>query len=198
MGYDISGSGTATILAKDIHGAAKALCVFNQTQDNGVDPKALSALKRRPTAKDLCSVLNWASEVFNFDVTSGGDIQISPVDDCFRRLEEHAGLFDALAPFIKAGSVFDFTGEDGARWIWRFDGAERCEEDGEVLFGEAARAYEPLTKILDILYPDGKMPPCDVDPEWSLDEMRRIVSQAGFGPHAGKAPLDIIAEVSDE
>lgn len=48
-------------------------------------------------------------------------------------------LFDAIAPFVVAGSFIEMSGEDGTLWRWYFDG-EQCEEQlGHVVFGEPAR-----------------------------------------------------------
>ena len=48
-------------------------------------------------------------------------------------------LFDAIAPFVEAGSFIEMSGEDGTLWRWSFDG-KRCEEQlGHVVFGTSAR-----------------------------------------------------------
>ncbi len=48
-------------------------------------------------------------------------------------------LFDAIAPFVGAGSFIEMSGEDGTLWRWYFDG-KQCEEQlGHVVFGESAR-----------------------------------------------------------
>jgi hypothetical protein len=36
-------------------------------------------------------------------------------------------LFNAIAPYVEAGSYIEMVGEDGAKWRWIFDG-ETCEE----------------------------------------------------------------------
>ncbi len=48
-------------------------------------------------------------------------------------------LFDAIAPFVEAGSFIEMSGEDGTLWRWHFDG-KQCEEQlGHVVLGESAR-----------------------------------------------------------
>ena len=45
-------------------------------------------------------------------------------------------LFDAIAPFVKAGSFIEMRGEDGYQWKWVFDG-ETCKEiSGRVVYDE--------------------------------------------------------------
>lgn len=33
-------------------------------------------------------------------------------------------VFDAIAPFVRAGSYIEMLGEDGERWRWVFDGSD--------------------------------------------------------------------------
>ena len=48
-------------------------------------------------------------------------------------------LFEAIAPFVVAGSFIEMSGEDGTIWRWYFDG-KQCEEQlGRVVYGEQAR-----------------------------------------------------------
>ena len=43
-------------------------------------------------------------------------------------------LFEAIAPFVEAGSYIVVAGEDGKVWRWRFDG-EKCHyEIGKIVF----------------------------------------------------------------
>lgn len=54
-------------------------------------------------------------------------------------LRDDRQLFDAIAPFVEAGSFIEMSGEDGTLWRWHFDG-EQCQEQlGHVVFGESAR-----------------------------------------------------------
>jgi len=41
-------------------------------------------------------------------------------------------LFEAIAPYVKAGSYIEMTGEDGARWRWCFDGTTMTEKTAKV------------------------------------------------------------------
>jgi hypothetical protein len=43
------------------------------------------------------------------------------------KLGEEFEMFKVLAPFVKAGSFIEMTGEDGEQWRWVFDGTE-CKQ----------------------------------------------------------------------
>jgi hypothetical protein len=45
-------------------------------------------------------------------------------------------LFKALAPFIEAGAVIEFRGEDGAQWKYVFDGVTYKEKHSKVVYEE--------------------------------------------------------------
>lgn len=49
-------------------------------------------------------------------------------------LGDDALLFQALAPFVDAGSYLTFEGEDGACWRWVFDGQCAFERQGKLVF----------------------------------------------------------------
>jgi hypothetical protein len=41
-------------------------------------------------------------------------------------------LFEAIAPFVKAGSYIEMNGEDGEKWRWIFDGKTMVEKTATV------------------------------------------------------------------
>lgn len=43
-------------------------------------------------------------------------------------------LFEALAPFLKAGSYVDWRGEDGEHWRWEFRYGRMVEKAGRVVY----------------------------------------------------------------
>jgi hypothetical protein len=43
-------------------------------------------------------------------------------------------LFDAIAPYVRAGSYITMRGEDGAIWRWSFKGLSCIEEYGKIIF----------------------------------------------------------------
>jgi len=46
--------------------------------------------------------------------------------------------FARVAPFVKAGSYVEMSGEDGARWRYVFDGKKMKEIDGKISWPEDA------------------------------------------------------------
>lgn len=79
-----------------------------------------SAFKKAKTLKEAFDDWRW-----NIEYTDTSDV----TDIGFEG--EKAGddklLFDAVAPFVEAGSFIEMSGEDGTRWRWMFDG-KICKE----------------------------------------------------------------------
>ena len=59
-----------------------------------------------------------------------GDIDTISHDG--EKLGDDNVLFDAIAPFVKAGSYIEMSGEDGERWRWLFDGKNMVEKTATV------------------------------------------------------------------
>jgi hypothetical protein len=74
-------------------------------------------------------ISEWGYNVFNND---NGDI----VDIWFDgdKIGDEGQMFNALAPFVRAGSYLDYMGEDGALWRWEFTGNRMVERTGRVVF----------------------------------------------------------------
>lgn len=53
---------------------------------------------------------------------------------CGEKLGDDMIFFEALAPFVEAGSFIDMEGEDGCLWRWAFDGKTLKEVAGRVVF----------------------------------------------------------------
>jgi hypothetical protein len=45
-------------------------------------------------------------------------------------------LFQAIAPFVRAGSYIQMRGEDGGRWRWCFDGQKMTEQQAKATWGQ--------------------------------------------------------------
>lgn len=43
-------------------------------------------------------------------------------------------MFEAIAPFVEAGSYLHFRGEDGAQWKYEFDGKVMVEKFAKIIF----------------------------------------------------------------
>ena len=52
------------------------------------------------------------------------------------KLGDEDRFFDAIAPFVRAGSYIEMLGEDGTRWRWVFDGRTCTEEEAISTFNE--------------------------------------------------------------
>ncbi len=72
-------------------------------------------------------------------------------------LRDDRQLFDAIAPFVEAGSFIEMSGEDGTLWRWYFDG-KQCEEQlGHVVFGKPARVLITVKGGVADYMTDGKV-----------------------------------------
>lgn len=59
-------------------------------------------------------------------------------------LGDEKQLFQALAPFVEAGSFIVMHGAEGETWRWYFTGTDCVEQDGSVQFGA------PPAAIIDV------------------------------------------------
>jgi hypothetical protein len=50
------------------------------------------------------------------------------------KLGDDQDLWNAIAPFVQAGSFLHMVGEDGAHWRWSFDGQTCVEQEGKITF----------------------------------------------------------------
>lgn len=55
------------------------------------------------------------------------------------KIGDEVQLFETLAPFVKAGSFIEMSGEDGARWRWEFDGKTMNENEARVVWDNEIR-----------------------------------------------------------
>lgn len=74
-------------------------------------------------ASSLEEMLKWWR--YEPKVTERGDI--AGLSFIGEKAGEEKYLWDAIAPFVEAGSYIEMQGEDGAMWRWVFDG-KTCEE----------------------------------------------------------------------
>lgn len=71
-------------------------------------------------------------EAWRWDVEFDDDGNIDTVHFLGEKLGDDNILFDAIAPFVKAGSYVEMSGEDGDRWRWIFDGEAMLEKQAKV------------------------------------------------------------------
>lgn len=75
--------------------------------------------------KDILEALGF--ECFRDSQT--GDLHILHYDG---KIGQEELFLHALAPFVRDGSFIEWTGEDGARWRYRFEGGEMFADDGVI------------------------------------------------------------------
>lgn len=81
--------------------------------------------KKAHSLDDAVAQCDWALEFDDNDNVIGIEM-----------LTEYQGeekrIFDAIAPYVKAGSYIQMSGEDGSIWRWVFDGTS-CREQKPVI-----------------------------------------------------------------
>src|SRR3989304_4024719 len=70
-------------------------------------------VKRAKTLEEAMYAWSYRAEV-----DKGGNIV--GVEFCAEKMGDEEEMFKAIAPFVKDGSYLEFTGEDDARWRWKF------------------------------------------------------------------------------
>lgn len=115
MGYDICQRDSSFRICKDnFAGLVKA------------------AIQRFPELFDEMSSVREIFKEFDFEVDKDAE---GNLDDIVFTGEKAGGedeLFDAIAPFVEAGSSISFYGEDGNIWQYCFDG-KQCRDESPLL-----------------------------------------------------------------
>lgn len=79
---------------------------------------------RRDTVPEMMSAWRWEVETEDGNIVS--------IEFCGEKLGDDHILFEAIAPFVKAGSYIEMSGEDGTRWRWVFDGKTCVEKTATI------------------------------------------------------------------
>lgn len=111
-------------------------------------PKALRALKASKDHDVLryykgfggCRYLEDALEHIDFDVDTDDAGNVTGVDYQRDGLGEVFAALQPLAPFVRAGSYLEFSGEDGALWRWVFDGVKVVRVEPTITWPEGTDA----------------------------------------------------------
>jgi hypothetical protein len=82
--------------------------------------------------------LGHALEAWGWQLLDNGDGTVW-LECLGQKLRDDRLLFEAIGPFVEAGSFIEMSGEDGTLWRWYFDGKQCVEQLGHVVFGESAR-----------------------------------------------------------
>ena len=194
MGYDIYASGVSTIPKDKVLEAGKAFVVALYKEGQIAADAPAPPIK---SAKQVLALFSWYDEIFFPVMEDDGSITFQSEDN-FRRLSEEEWIFEALGPFFDADSGFDFQGEDGAKWLWRFNANGLVFKDGETVYGNDAKAPHLIEKIAGVLYPNGELPVGKQDSDEMIYAICKIITDGGFGPFAGMTPLDMLATVVDD
>jgi len=190
MGYDVRIYSSARIPADKVEAAAQALWEAARNRELICEEDKLR------TAEDIAEVVNegFSESAFRIDVSDDGSACIECSDDYVRREEEDQWIFQAMGPFIE-GDI-DFEGEDGYKWRWSFSEKGLEELGSEVVYGNDVKAPDVVEKIIDVIYPDGRL-----DTEYGGDMLgalhliENIIREAGFGPQAHMTELERLADV---
>lgn len=130
MGYCVSQRDSSfAIKAINIPSALMALHAYVDKVNEGC-PHPAGYFKK---LDDFCEQLgdfDWNVEV---DDKSGDINYIWFTGDRLGREEE---FFDAIAPYVEAGSYIDMEGEDGFIWRWRFNDKKCTEYPGSIVFAD--------------------------------------------------------------
>lgn len=114
MGYSMQQAAAQfTMVEGAKYDALRALRAAADNRYSWVDP---SQLREARTLEEVVDAWGWKLKT---DYETGAVVGIhfeaeKPGDD--------GALFAILAPFVRAGSYIEMTGEEGERWRWLFDG----------------------------------------------------------------------------
>ena len=120
MGYDVSNRGSKFFISRNFFDQA-AEALRNYRRKCGYDPASDSSLAA------LLSDYYWIVE----NDENGNIIDIYLDDD---RIGDDDEMFDAIAPFVQAGSYIALEGEDGFIWCFYFDGTHCTSHNAVITF----------------------------------------------------------------
>jgi len=79
-------------------------------------------------------------DVGNFDnlhdalYACGWNIDTDVIEFYGEKYREDNKMFEALSPFVVAGSYIEMSGEQDDYWRWKFDGEKMKEIEGKIIF----------------------------------------------------------------
>lgn len=154
MGYSVYASlSDVRIPAREVPGALKALVTLAKkkpeyawTRSKGLS-KSLSLIE---------AIMSWrysASEepVPDVEQLANQDVSGGVLIDSFdgEKWGDDSILWDTLSPYIEAGAVIEYTGEDNARWRYMFDGESAEEEHANILWTRERNKLKVLRENLE-------------------------------------------------
>lgn len=121
-------------------------------------------------------------EEWRWELEYDDDCNVDAIQFTGEKIGDDKILFDAIAPFVEAGSFIEMQGEDGARWKWVFDGktcveraAETTYEDDECVTEQEQRRF---TALLQEFLTDAQ----EITVQSSGEDIKKAVDAAG-SPH---------------
>jgi hypothetical protein len=145
MGYYVNGNGELRIKQENLDKAYEALMALQDAPPKSKRGGSYSANERRfwyswmpedlRTLTDTKAV--FAELGFEVRDDENGDLLISCYDN---KTGQEDVFFAAAAPFIEDGD-YEWTGEDGTFWLWKF-------EDGRMFVQQGNRSYGEREEIL--------------------------------------------------
>lgn len=72
----------------------------------------------------LRGTLKETLEDWRYDIDEDKDGNVVGIYFAAQKLGDDDMLFNALAPYVDAGSYLEVSGEEGAQWRWTFDGTK--------------------------------------------------------------------------
>jgi hypothetical protein len=125
MGYCVDVDVTDVVIPADkVREAKKAIRKLHE----GQDPRRFSWVNANNFRGSIASMLyEWRWET---DEEEDGSIVVTHFSG--EKLGDDDHLWKALAPFVKAGGLIEWRGEDGDRWRYTFDGQKMVEQTATV------------------------------------------------------------------
>lgn len=143
MGYYVNGGGHLKIKKENLDAAYEALMALQDAPAEAKRGGSYSGGKQTASwfswmPQDLREIPDTASvfERLGFEVEvdkDSGDIVIGYYDN---KTGQEDVFFAAAAPFIEDGE-YEWTGEDDAFWLWKFEGGRMFVQNGIRQYGEA-------------------------------------------------------------
>jgi len=86
-------------------------------------------------------------EEWRWEAVMDDDGNVDEIQFLGEKLGDDEQLFEAIAPYVKAGSYIEMEGEDGSRWQWTFDGKQMVGKSMETHAVGESPADERLVQL---------------------------------------------------
>jgi hypothetical protein len=198
MGMNVFIDGELVIQSDKVLEAGKLLLQAIAGKDE-LDPEYLPSCyaQKIKTPKGIVGILEKKMEAFQVHLEPDGRLTFG-LEDSTRREEQDQWIFEALAPAFDDGS-FHMSADDSL-WLWDIKDGEFSVICGEIVYDHDDKAVPTITKILGLIYRDGK--PLSSILNWGSPEFEEVMNkietllrETGYGPQAGMSELERLSEV---